>query len=234
MMRNKVKYAVIIPALNEEASIANVLSHIPENFRELIVVADNGSTDETPQIAYNLKAQVVFARQKGYGSACLSGIACAQQFDPEIYIFLDADFSDYPEDMVEIVNALEKNNLDLVIGSRNLGKAETGALLPQAVFGNWLATWLMWLFFDFKFTDLGPFRAIRAEALNKINMQDKNFGWTVEMQIKALKLKLRVGEVAVRYRKRIGVSKITGTLNGTIMAGYKIIWTIFRYGIFRK
>jgi glycosyltransferase involved in cell wall biosynthesis len=223
--------AVIIPALNEAASIAKVLSHIPESFRHLVIVADNGSTDGTDKIAKDHGACVVTALTRGYGSACLAGIAFAQNQQPDIYVFLDADYSDYPEDMSAIVDELLNKNLDLVIGSRTLGLAESGSLLPQARFGNWLATHLMYLRFGHLYSDLGPFRAIRANALEQLHMQDKNFGWTVEMQIKALKQKLRVGEVSVRYRKRIGISKITGTLKGTVLAGIKILLTIARYGI---
>jgi hypothetical protein len=143
----------------------------------------------------------------------------------------DSTFSDYPEDMTEIVDYLLENDLDLVIGSRNLGKAEKGSLLPQAIFGNWLATNLMSLRYGHRFTDLGPFRAIKANVLYKLDMKDENFGWTVEMQIKALKFKFKVGEIAVRYRKRIGISKITGTIKGSFKAGFKILWTIFKYSI---
>lgn len=234
MKRNDIKSAVIIPALNEAESISEVIKRIPDPFRELIVVADNGSSDGTGEIAKALGAHVVLASERGYGSACLSGIAYVQRFQPGIYIFLDADFSDHPEDMTNVVGSLFENNLDLVIGSRTLGGAEPGALLPQARFGNWLATRLMYVRFGYLYSDLGPFRAIRAEALQRLNMQDRNFGWTVEMQIKALREELRVGEVSVRYRKRIGVSKITGTIKGTILAGIKILWTIGRYGMSSK
>lgn len=229
MKKNNV--VIIMPALNESASIAEVISHIPESFRKYVVVSDNGSTDNTDKIAKQYGAHVTYSSVKGYGSACLSGIAYAQQFDPDIYVFLDADFSDFPEDMNIIVDELLEKNLDLVIGSRNLGRAEVGALLPQAIFGNWLATRIIHLRFGHLYSDLGPFRAIRASALQKLEMHDKNFGWTVEMQIKGLQKGLRVGEVSVRYRKRIGVSKITGTVKGTILAGIKILWTIGRYGI---
>ena len=231
MKKSDLKFAIIIPALNEAHSISEVIHHIPESFRELIIVADNGSSDGTGGVAKKLGTHVVTAYERGYGSACLSGIAFAQNFQPDIYIFLDADYSDYPEDMNKIVESLLEKNFDLVIGSRTLGGAEPGALLPQARFGNWLATRLMYLRFGFLYSDLGPFRAIRAEALNFLDMKDRNFGWTVEMQIKALKQKLRIGEVSVRYRKRIGISKITGTLKGTVLAGIKILWTIGRYGI---
>lgn len=229
MKRSKI--AVVIPALNEEKSIGEVISHIPAHFRDVVIVADNGSEDATAMVARNAGANVTFASIRGYGAACLAGIDLALTFEPDIIVFLDADYSDFPEDMERLVSYLEENDLDLVIGSRTLGLAEPGALLPQARFGNWLATRLMYLRFGYMFSDLGPFRAIRVAALKKIGMKDQNFGWTVEMQIKALKERLRVGEVPVRYRKRIGVSKITGTLSGTLRAGVKILWTIGRYGI---
>lgn len=234
MKKSEFKFAVIIPALNEARSISEVIKRIPDPFRELIIVADNGSSDGTGEIAAKLGAHVVVASERGYGSACLSGIAYAQQSKPDIYIFLDADYSDYPEDMTNIVGALVEKNLDLVIGSRTLGGAEPGALLPQARFGNWLATRLMYLRFGYLYSDLGPFRAIHAEAIQRLKMRDRNFGWTVEMQIKALREKLRVGEVSVRYKKRIGASKITGTVKGTFLAGVKILWTIARHSFNRS
>ena len=234
MRRNSQKYVVIIPALNEAKSIGQVISHIPPAYRENVIVVDNGSSDDTAKIAQNSGALVVFERKRGYGAACLAGIRQAKKLSPDIYIFLDADFSDDPGDMKLLVDTLKEKNLDLVIGSRMLGRAEEGSLLPQAIFGNWLATALMRLRFGYRFTDLGPFRAIRAQALEKIGMADQNFGWTVEMQIKALRLGLRVGEVSVRYKKRVGVSKITGTFRGSVMAGYKILWTIARYAFYRS
>lgn len=230
MKKSDLSSVVIIPALNEADSIALVISHIPEQFRPNVIVVDNGSTDETATVAKGSGAQVILCSQRGYGAACLAGIAYARQFQPDIYFFLDADYSDYPEDMTDIFNLLVQKNLDLVIGSRLLGRAEPRSLFPQARFGNWLATTLMYLRFGYRFSDLGPFRAIRSIALEQLGMQDQNFGWTVEMQIKALKNKLQVGEVYVRYRKRIGTSKITGTIKGTILAGVKILWTIARYG----
>lgn len=223
------KFAVIIPALNEADSIGQVIDGIPTPYRNSIFVGDNGSSDDTVKIAQSKGATVTHASRRGYGSACLAALDEAKNHQPDVYIFLDADYSDYPEDMEKIVSYLVENHLDLVIGSRNLGEAEKGALLPQARFGNWLATTLLWLRFGYRFTDLGPFRAIRAEALERLKMSDPNFGWTMEMQAKALKYGLKVGEVSVRYRTRIGVSKITGTFFGTLSAGYKILWTLARY-----
>ena len=231
MIKSDLKTVVIIPAYNEAGSIAEVINHIPATFREHVIVVDNCSTDETGLIARELGAHVTIALKRGYGSACLAGIKLARQFNPDVYIFLDGDYSDYPEDMVEIVRILVEQKVDLVIGSRMRGLAEPGALLPQARIGNWLATRIMYLRFGHLYSDLGPFRAIRAKALERLQMRDQNFGWTVEMQIKALREKMKVAEVSVRYRKRIGISKITGTVKGTILAGIKILWTIGRYGI---
>jgi glycosyltransferase involved in cell wall biosynthesis len=225
----KYKTAVIIPALNEESSIGKVISDIPEKFKKLVIVADNGSSDKTIEVAQAHGAKIAVASKKGYGSACLAGIAFAKHYQPDLYIFIDGDYSDYPEDMNVLLSTLVEKNLDLVIGSRTLGLAEKGSLLPQARFGNWLATQLIYLRFGFRYTDLGPFRIIRAQALDCLQMRDTNFGWTVEMQVKALRLRLKIGETAVGYRKRVGISKITGTVKGTIMAGCKILWTIAKY-----
>jgi glycosyltransferase involved in cell wall biosynthesis len=168
---------------------------------------------------------------KGYGNACLKGLEYIAQKDikPDIIVFLDADYSDHPEELPLLIAPIWEGNKDMVIGSRALGQKESGSMTPQQVFGNWLATRLIKLFFKYRFTDLGPFRAIRYDSLLKINMIDKNYGWTVEMQIKAAKLQLRCTEIPVTYRRRIGVSKVSGTVKGTIMAGYKIILTIFKY-----
>lgn len=217
---------VVIPAFNEEASLPKVLNEIPKDLVSNIVVVDNGSTDNTAAVAKEHGAVVVYESKKGYGQACLSGMAKAKTFSPDIMAFLDADYSDNPEDLRVILSELE-NDHDLVIGSRTRGNAEEGALLPQAIFGNWLSTKLMrWLLGGYPFTDLGPFRAIRTDALEHLDMNDKDFGWTVEMQAKALLCGLRCSEVSVNYKKRIGISKITGTVKGTFLAGYKILGTI--------
>ena len=223
--------AVVIPALDEEQAIGKVLRDIPEGASQVVVV-DNGSRDRTAEVARGLGAEVVAEPRRGYGQACLTGIA---QLDrPDIVVFLDGDYSDYPEEMSELVAPLLTGEADLVIGSRTLGQREKGALLPQARFGNWLSTLLIRLLFGVPFTDLGPFRALRFDALQRMALQDRDFGWTVEMQVKAARLGLRAVEVPVRYRRRIGTSKITGTLSGTLRAGHKILWTIFRYARYRE
>ena len=218
--------AVVIPACDEEQAIGKVLQDIPDIAQQVIVV-DNGSGDGTAEVARCLGAHVVVEPRRGYGQACLAGMAHLDC--PDIVVFLDGDYSDYPEDMLAIVRPIIADDADIVIGSRVLGQREKGALLPQARFGNWLATFLIRLLFGVTFTDLGPFRALRYDALMRLEMQDRNFGWTAEMQVKAARLGLRAVEVPVRYRRRIGSSKITGTLSGTLRAGCKILWTIFRY-----
>ena len=218
--------AVVIPACDEEEAIGKVLQDIPDIAQQIIVV-DNGSADRTAEVARCLGACVVAEPSRGYGQACLTGMAHLD--GPDIVVFLDGDYSDYPEDMLAIVRPIIADGADMVIGSRVLGQREKGALLPQARFGNWLATFLIRLLFGVTFTDLGPFRALRYDVLMRLEMQDRNFGWTAEMQVKAARLGLRTAEVPVRYRRRIGSSKITGTLSGTLRAGYKILWTIFRY-----
>ncbi|MFQ5486752.1 MAG: glycosyltransferase family 2 protein [bacterium] len=221
---------VIIPAFNEEKSIARVLNAIPKKLVEEIIVVDNNSTDKTAQIARKHGATVVQENRRGYGQACLAGIKYAKSRNPETVVFLDADYSDHPEEMPGLLQKIEESH-DLVIGSRILGQAEPGALLPQARFGNWLSVFLINLLFGFKYTDLGPFRAIKWPQLLRLNMQDTNFGWTVEMQVKAAKMGFKITEVPVSYRSRIGVSKITGTVAGTLMAGYKILSTIFKQAL---
>ena len=225
---------VIIPALNEEEAIAKVIADIPESVTEVIVI-DNGSTDRTPEVARRAGATVLKESRAGYGYACLKGITYLkdQQQNGDIIVFLDADYSDYPEELTSLGAPIEKGDYDLVIGTRNNPLLQKGSLTPQQRFGNALATRLMALLYGGKYSDLGPFRAISFDALDQLNMQDKTYGWTVEMQLKALKYQLRYTEVPVNYRPRIGESKVSGTLKGTIMAGYKILGWIFIYA-FKK
>ena len=215
---------VIIPALNEEKAIAKVIADIPEAVTEVVVI-DNGSTDRTSEVAREAGASVLKESRAGYGYACLKGIAYLKdkQKDGDIVVFLDGDYSDYPEELISLVAPIEKGNYDLVIGTRNNPLLQKGALTPQQRFGNALAARLMALFYGGKYTDIGPFRAISFDALDRLKMQDKTYGWTVEMQLKALKYKLKYTEVPVNYRPRIGESKVSGTIKGTIMAGYKIL-----------
>ncbi len=220
---------VIIPALNEEGSIAKVIQDIPQNIVSEIIVVNNGSTDNTAVVAQQAGARVLEEPRRGYGYACLKGIAYAESQNPDILVFMDADYSDFPEELPLLLEPIYEQNMDMVIGSRALGNKEFGSMTIPQIFGNWLATKLLYLFYGLKFTDLGPFRAIRMEALKQLKMQDKTYGWTVEMQLKAAKMKLKSTEVAVNYRKRIGYSKVSGTIRGTVMAGYKILWTIFKY-----
>ncbi len=223
---------VIIPAYNEQDSIGNVLKDIPKDLVREIIVCNNNSSDNTKAVALENGATVVDQPLKGYGNACLKGIAHikakSKQAQPDIVVFLDGDYSDYPEEMTKLVAPIIESDMDMVIGSRALGDMESGAMMPQQIFGNWLATNLIRLFYNYSFTDLGPFRAIKWQQLVAMDMQDKTFGWTVEMQVKAAKHKLKCTEVAMTYRKRIGVSKVSGTLKGTILAGHKILWTIFK------
>ena len=219
--------AVIIPALNEEQAIGQVIAEIPRADVADIVVVDNGSTDDTAGAARAAGARVVGEPRRGYGSACLRGIAELRA--PDVVVFLDGDHSDYPEELPSLVQPILEDRADLVIGSRTLGRREAGSLTPQQVLGNRFACFLLRLIYRRRFTDLGPFRAIRHSSLLSLGMSDPDFGWTIEMQIKAVKRGLRVMETPVRYRPRIGKSKISGTVGGTILAGYKIITTILRY-----
>ena len=221
---------VIIPAYNEEKSISLVLRDIPHDLVREVIVCNNASKDRTAEVAEKAGATVLLQPQKGYGSACLKGIEYLQNkaIKPDIVVFLDADYSDHPNEMTELVRPILEEDVDMVIGSRALGEMEEDSMTPQQIFGNWMATNLIRLFYKYEFTDLGPFRAIKYDKLIEINMEDPDFGWTVEMQVKAAKLKLRCTEVPVSYRKRIGVSKISGTIKGTILAGHKILWTIFK------
>ncbi len=221
---------VVIPAYNEEASISLVLNDIPDTLVREVIVCNNASTDRTRDMAMQSGATVLDQPKKGYGSACLKGLEYIAQKDvkPDIVVFLDADYSDHPEEMVDILRPIVEYDQDMVIGSRALGKMEEGAMMPQQIFGNWLATNLIKLIYKYHFTDLGPFRAIRYNRLCDLEMKDPDFGWTVEMQVKAAKQGLRCTEVPVSYRKRIGISKVSGTIRGTILAGHKILWTIFK------
>lgn len=221
---------VVIPALNEEASLPLVLAGLPRPPVRRVVVADNGSRDGTVRVAREGGAEVVAAARRGYGSACLAGLGHLRRTGPpDIVVFVDADYSDHPDELPRLVAPILTGEADLVIGSRVLGEREPGALLPQARAGNLVACALIRLFYGHRFTDLGPFRAIRWESLERIGMSDPNFGWTAEMQVKALRHGLRATEVPVSYRRRVGVSKITGTVSGTIRAGYKILWTVARH-----
>jgi len=222
---------VIIPAFNEEESIGKVIGHLPAELTRKIIVANNGSTDNTKKVALESGATVVDQTQKGYGNACLKAMEYINNLPthPDILVFIDGDFSDYPEQLSHVILPITNDEYDMVIGSRVLGKREKGALLPQQRLGNAIACSLIKLFYGYSFTDLGPFRAIRYQKLLQLDMQDRNFGWTVEMQIKAAKQRLKCTEVAVDYRKRIGQSKVSGTFTGSIKAGYKILWTLFKY-----
>ena len=224
---------VIIPAYNEERSIAKVIGDIPAGLVTETIVVNNNSSDKTAQVAQSAGATVLLQTAQGYGNACLKGLeylaSKSTKVKPNVVVFLDGDYSDYPEKMPELVNPILKDKADLVIGSRALGIREKGSMTVPQVFGNWLSTRLLKLFYGVQFTDLGPFRAIRYESLVALNMQDQTYGWTVEMQLKAAQQKLRCLEVAVPYRQRIGVSKISGTIKGTILAGYKILFTIIKY-----
>lgn len=220
---------VIIPAFNEENAVGKVIAEIPPIVKEIIVV-NNNSNDNTRTIAKQAGATVIDEPVQGYGRACLKGIQYVKERfeNTDIIVFLDADYSDYPEELTTLVQPILEEGKDLVIGSRKLGKKSKKSMTPQQVFGNWLATKLIKLFYGVKFTDLGPFRAIKWEKLVALNMADQTYGWTVEMQVKAAKHNFQMIEVPVNYKARIGKSKISGTVKGTILAGYKIISTILK------
>jgi glycosyltransferase involved in cell wall biosynthesis len=224
------KIRVIIPAYNEQESIGKVIAEIPEIVSEIIVVSNN-SSDNTELVAKKAGATVLRENQKGYGYACLLGMDHIAKTAPDtdIVVFLDGDYSDYPEELLILIRPIVENEMDMVIGARVANLRLSNSMTPQQVFGNWLATFLMKLFFDAKFTDLGPFRAIKYQKLLELKMEDKTYGWTVEMQLKALKQNFSYVEVPVRYRQRIGVSKVSGTIKGTVMAGFKILGWIFKY-----
>jgi glycosyltransferase involved in cell wall biosynthesis len=225
--------AVIIPAYNEELSIGRVVSSIPRNFINEVIVINNNSIDNTAQKAMDEGATVLLETFQGYGASCLKGIEYLKDKNIDIIIFMDGDYSDHAEELNLLIDPIREGKYDFVIGSRILGKREKGALPLQSRIGSIISGFLIKLFWGFKYTDLGPFRAIKFDKLLQLNMKDKWFGWTVEMQIKALKNKLRVKEVPVSYRKRIGNSKVTGTVKGSIMAGIIILKTIF-YEFFNK
>ncbi len=220
---------VIIPAFNESKSIGKVIADIPDMVTEIIVV-DNASTDKTGDFAKEKGATVLRENRKGYGYSCLKGMdyISKKAKEHDIIVFLDGDYSDFPAELKLLVSPIISSGFDMVIGTRVLGERQKGSMLFQQIAGNWLATTLIKLIYNAHFTDLGPFRAITWNALQKINMKDKTFGWTVEMQVKAAKLNLKFTEIPVSYRKRIGVSKVSGTIKGTILAGYKILLTIFK------
>ena len=221
---------LVIPAFNEEASLPLVLAAVPRGRVRRVVVCDNASTDGTAAAAVAGGAEVVREARTGYGSACLRALAHLRESGPpEVVVFLDGDYSDHPEELGRLVDPILDDVADLVIGSRTLGERERGALLPQARAGNAVACWLIRLLYGHRYTDLGPFRAIAWTALERLEMSDPDFGWTAEMQVKAVRRGLRILERPVSYRRRVGVSKITGTVGGTLKAGRKILWTVLRH-----
>lgn len=228
---NLLTVSIVIPALNEERALPFVLNdlHMVTDvpIKEILVI-DNGSTDGTASVASSNGAIVLSEMERGYGAACLKGLQriFSSSDPPDLVAFLDADYSDVPGELSLLAKAFSNGSVDLVIGSRVLGNAEKGSLMPVQKFGNWLSTTLIRILYGVRFTDLGPFRVVRTEILKKMNLQDRNFGWTVEMQIKAAKMGLRCAEVPVSYKKRIGVSKISGTISGSVRAGWKILYTI--------
>lgn len=225
---------VVIPAFNEEDAIAHVIKDIPSSVSEVVVVS-NGSTDRTCSVAAEAGATVLTEDRKGYGYACLAGLEHLRKSTPvtDIVVFLDGDYSDHPEELDKLVKPIIEKEMDMVIGARVPELRELGSMTFPQIFGNWLATNLMKLFFNARYSDLGPFRAIRMDKLEQLAMQDKTYGWTVEMQLKAHRQGLRYCEIPVRYRNRIGISKVSGTLKGAIFAGVKILSWIFKYSIKR-
>ena len=220
---------VIIPAFNEENAVGKVIQEIPSLVKEIIVV-NNNSNDNTKVVAEYHGATVLDEPIQGYGRACLKGMNYVSNLNTptDIIVFLDADYSDFPEELTKLVEPILSENIDLVIGSRSTGERAKKSMTPQQIFGNWLATFLIKIIYRVEFTDLGPFRAIRWDKLQELKMQDKTYGWTVEMQVKAAKKKFKIKEVPVNYKVRIGKSKVSGTLKGTVLAGYKILTTIFK------
>ncbi len=226
-MYKEKRVSVIIPALNEELSLPMVINDLPENIADEIIVVDNGSTDSTVSAAENAGARVLKENTRGYGAACQKGISSAQ--DPDIIVILDGDYSDYPDRITLLLDPLIDRDFDMVIGSRVLGEAEKGSLTLPQIIGNKLTAWLIARLTGFKYTDMGPFRAIKNEKLKGLKMADKNYGWNVEMQIKAVKQGFKIKEVPVDYRKRVGKSKVSGTVSGVMKAGVKIIYSVFKY-----
>ncbi len=229
------RVSVIIPVFNEEKSIPYVLNDIP-NFVSQIIVCDNSSTDKTSEIAKKLGAEVVFEKEKGYGNACLKAISYLKNLKvkPEVVVFIDGDYSDDPQQMKKIIDPIVNQGYDFVSGARTKSLRDKHSMTAQQIFGNQLACFLMKIFFNSKFRDLGPFRAITWDKLMELNMRDKTFGWTIEMQIKVLMKNYKYKEIDVKYKKRIGKSKISGTLKGTILAGKKILYLIFKYYLKKK
>lgn len=223
---------VIIPAYNEEASIGLVIGDIPKIVDQVVVV-NNNSTDNTAMVAQKAGATVLTETKMGYGYACLKAMTYIelQDLKPDIIVFMDGDYSDYPEELTKVIAPILEQDIDMVIGTRNSAGRAKNSMTPQQLFGNWLATFLMRLFFNATYSDLGPFRAIKYSKLLALQMQDKTYGWTVEMQLKVLKKKFSYTEVPVKYRERIGTSKVSGTLKGTVMAGVKILGWIFKYSL---
>ncbi len=233
MMLADKKIAVIIPALNEEEALPKVLEDIPMEIVDEVVVVDNGSTDRTHSIARQWGATLLFEPKKGYGYPCQKGVEYLRGIKPDIVVFLDGNYSDYPGEMTRLISPIVNENYDLVVGSRVTGMCEKGALRLPVRFGNLLATVLIRLMYRFKYTDMGPFRAIKFNRLLELGLND-NLAWTIEMQVKAIKRKYRVIEVPVSYRKGTGTSKITGDIKGIISVGYRIIFTIFKYAVVKK
>ena len=223
---------VIIPAYNEQDSIGLVVGDIPRIVDEVIVV-NNNSSDDTVKVARAAGATVLSEKRSGYGYACLKGIDYIKGLEtkPNIVVFLDGDYSDYPEELVQIVAPIQNGTADFVVGARVKELRAQGSMTPQQVFGNWLACFLMKILYKSTFTDIGPFRGIRWDTLVDLNMSDKTYGWTVEMQLKVLQKAISYQEIKVNYRERIGVSKVSGTLKGTIFAGIKILSWIFKYSL---
>ena len=221
-------YALVIPALNEAESVGVLLGRIPRELFSQVIVVDNGSQDRTAEVAASAGAEVITEPLRGYGQACLSAL---RQVKPSVtaIAYMDADLSDNPEDLAQMVQHFDHDQWDLLLGSRVLGNPEPGSLMPLQRFGNWLSTHLIAVLWHVRFTDLGPMRIVRRDSLAKLSMRDRTFGWTVEMQVRAAQLGLRICELPVRYSKRLhGRSKVSGTVFGSLRAGAKILWTILR------